>query len=135
VAQLVTIDPQRHAGWTVVLKENGHVVGYVSYHNRQPWHRRLQIAYVLVPSYWQRGLMTEALRAFLTHCFDGLGTHRVEATIEPGNMHSILLMERLGFQREGLLRDQFFVNGKYRNVLMFALLEDDWRRHPSKVAK
>jgi RimJ/RimL family protein N-acetyltransferase len=50
-------------------------------------------------------------------------------------MHSILLMERLGFQREGLLRDQFFVNGKYRNVLMFALLEDDWRRHPSKVAK
>ena len=63
----------------------------------------------------------------LDHCFGGLGTHRVEATIEPANLASIRLAERLGFRREsGLLRDRILVGGQFRGVLLYGLVETDW---------
>ena len=66
--------------------------------------------------------MEEAVRAVLGHCFGVLDTHRVEAEIEPENKASIRLAERVGFQREGLLRDRMFVGGEPRSVLMYSLL-------------
>jgi len=56
--------------------------------------------------------------------------HRVEAEIEPENAASIRLAERLGFQREGLLRDRMFVAGEARSVLMFGLLQPEWTASP-----
>jgi RimJ/RimL family protein N-acetyltransferase len=70
--------------------------------------------------------MREAMAALLRHCFDDLDTHRVEAEIEPENAASIRLAERLGFQREGLLRDRMFVAGEPRSVFMYALLQPAW---------
>ena len=65
--------------------------------------------------------MTEAMHALLRHCFDGLRTHRVEAEIEPDNVRSKRLAERLGFRREGLLRDRLCVAGEPRSIWMYAL--------------
>jgi len=48
-----------------------------------------------------RGYMQEAVGAVLAHCFTTLNTHRIEAEIEPENVRSALLAQRLGFQREG----------------------------------
>ena len=67
------------------------------------------------------------MRPFLAYCFDALDTHRVEAMIEPENTASIHLAERLGFQREGLLRDRDVIGGTHRSVLMFSRLAPDWR--------
>jgi len=70
--------------------------------------------------------MEEAVRAVLTHCFTTLNTHRVEAEIEPDNLRSARLAQRLGFQREGLLRDRLFVADQPRTIQMYALLRSDW---------
>ena len=74
-----------------------------------------------------RGYMQEAVGAVLTHCFTTLGIHRVEAEIEPGNVRSARLAERLGFQREGLLRERLFVANEPRTVQMYSLLRSEWR--------
>lgn len=123
----VRSDPRWHAGWSVVLAGDDRPVGFVNYHHRAPQDRRLAIGYILARAYWGRGLMGEAVRAFVSHCFDALDTHRVEALIEPDNAASIRLVERLGFRREGLLRDRLLVLGTYRSVHAYALLEDEWR--------
>ena len=70
--------------------------------------------------------MQEATRALLAHCFGALETHRVEAEIEPDNGRSIRLAERLGFRREGLLRERMSVAGEPRSVWMYALLRPEW---------
>ena len=49
-----------------------------------------------------------------------------EAHIEPDNAASLRLAERLGFRREGLMRDQLFVEGKPRDALLYALLRPEW---------
>lgn len=72
--------------------------------------------------------MTEAMYAFLAYCFDALDTHRVEAAIQPDNTRSLGLIQHLGFQREGVLRDRLSVAGRYRSVVVFSLLDEEWRR-------
>ena len=72
------------------------------------------------------GFRREATGALLEHCFTTLGTHRVEAHIEPGNTASIRLADRLGFRQEGLMRDWLFVAGQPRDMLLYALLRPDW---------
>ena len=71
--------------------------------------------------------MTEATVALLRHCFGALEAHRIEAEIEPANGASEGLAERLGFQREGLLRDRAFVGGEPRSVGMWSLLRPEWQ--------
>ena len=133
LSQSLRTDPKWHAAWAVLLKDGEQFLGMVNYHHREPWYQRLEVGYILARPYWRRGFMSEAMLAFLGHCFAGLGTHRVEATIEPENVDSIRLVERLGFRREGLLRDRLLVDGTYRSVLMFALLEGEWRTADTKA--
>jgi ribosomal-protein-alanine N-acetyltransferase len=121
--QLTEIDARWAAGWAVTLKDSGAVIGYLAYHHREPWFRRTELGYILARPYWRQGLMTEAVRAFLDFCFRDLDTHRVEAMIEPDNVGSIRLVERFGFRREGRLEDRLLVAGRYRTVLVYALLE------------
>jgi [ribosomal protein S5]-alanine N-acetyltransferase len=126
IRQSLEVSPQWHAAFAVLLRPSGQFVGMVNYHWRQPWHRRLAIGWILARPWWRQGFAAEATQALLDHCFTTLGTHRVEAHIEPGNAASIRLAERLGFRREGLMRDWLFVADQPRDLLLFALLRPDW---------
>jgi len=124
----------RHAAWAVLLKDGKQFRGMVNYHHREAWNRRLEVGYILSRPHWGKGLMSEAMQAFLGYCFDTLETHRVEAIIEPGNRRSARLAEALGFRAEGLMRDRLCVDGIFRSVRMYALLAGDWyARHPKPV--
>ena len=43
VAESLAMDPRWHRGWAVLVKETQEFAGYVNYHHRQPWHRRLEV--------------------------------------------------------------------------------------------
>jgi len=127
----LSVDPQWHATWTVWARLDGlltddQFIGMVNYHARQPWNRRLALGWILLPRFQGRGYMQEAVGAVLGHCFTNLNTHRVEAEIEPENVRSARLAQRLGFQREGLLRDRLFVADRPRSQQMYGLLRSGW---------
>ena len=122
---------QRYASWAILSMDGKRFLGMVNYHNRRPPHRRLEVGYILARRHWRKGIMQEAMTAFLDYCFGALGSHRVEAQIDPGNAASRCLAEKLGFRAEGLMRDRFCVEGEYRSEVMYALLSDEWySRHP-----
>src|SRR5262245_16227682 len=109
------------------------VIGMVNYHARQPWNRRLALGWILIPRFKCRGYMQEAVRAVLAYCFAKLNTLRIEAEIEPENVRSVRLAQRLGFQREGLLRDRLFVADHRRTIQMYSLLRSEWGVVPRGV--
>ena len=70
--------------------------------------------------------MTEAVRALLTYGFREIELNRIRATVVTANVASANLLERLSFQKEGLLREAQFVNGKFDDVFSYARLRKDW---------
>jgi ribosomal-protein-alanine N-acetyltransferase len=118
----IAVDRTWHASYAVELRETGRFVGAVNYHERKPWFRRLALGWMIVPSCWQRGYARQAVGALIGHCFDHLDTHRIEAEIDPANVASQRLAERLGFEREALLRDRMWVGDTPASCYMYALL-------------
>ncbi|HSM68108.1 MAG TPA: GNAT family protein, partial [Xanthomonadales bacterium] len=62
----------------------------------------------------------------IDHAFNGMGLHRLEADTDPANTGSLRLLERLGFQREGLFRQRWRVYGQWQDSVMLGLLKPDW---------
>ena len=78
-----------------------------------------------------RGLAAEAVSLMLDWSFRTLALHRVEADIDPRNDGSRRLLERLGFNSEGLLRERYFVGDEISDTELFGLLASDWSRRSS----
>lgn len=81
--------------------------------------------YAFVP-HAGRGLMKDGLAQVITHAFDAMKLHRLEANIQPGNRPSKALVKRLGFRREGLSPRYLKINGRWRDHERWAILSEDW---------
>ena len=113
--------------WGVALTGDDRVVGTCTLSNLDGRNRRGEIGYALAREQWGKGLMGEALTALLDYAFTTLGLHRIEADVDPGNAASLRLLGRLGFRREGLLRERWLVGGRAHDSVMLGLLGREWR--------
>lgn len=116
-----------HNRWGLVRKSDHKLIGTCGYHKWAKQYFRAEIGFDLGPGFWGHGYMTEALRAVIHHGFDGLGLHRIEALVYVGNDRSARLLQQLGFTSEGILRDYFYLDGKFYDHYLFALLHQQWK--------
>lgn len=114
--------------WGIARRPDDVLIGSVTLHNLAFTHRRAEIGYALDHAHWGHGFMNEALMAVLAYAFEKLGLHRIEADVDPRNSASIRSLERLGFQREGYLRERWQVGGEIQDALFFGLLRPDWEK-------
>lgn len=112
--------------FVVVMKETGRVIGTCLLFRFEAGSARIELGYVLGRPYWGRGLMHEALAGVLRCAFETMGIRRVEAEVDIRNAPSARLLGRLGFTKEGLLRQRWVAKGEVRDVEMFGLLRDEW---------
>ena len=113
--------------WGIVQKVSGALMGTSGYHNWNNRDRRAEIGYDLSPAFWGLGFMTEALREVLHHGFEGMWLNKIQAIVHPENTRSASLLEKLGFQKEGLLRQYHRVLDEYYDHLLYSLLRTDLR--------
>lgn len=96
-------------------------------------NRHAEIGFIVRPEVQGRGVATDAVRTVLRFGFDEMGLHRVEADVDPENAGSIRLLERLGFQQEGLFRERWFTWFEaWKDSAMFGLLERDFVDAPPR---
>ena len=88
--------------------------------------RRAEVGYVLARAHWGTGLMREALRAVAAQAFGPLGLRRLEAEVDPANVASTRVLERVGFVREGLLRQRWLRDQRPYDVAIYGLLGDEF---------
>lgn len=112
--------------WGIARRTDDTLIGSVTLFHPDFTHRRAEIGYALGRAHWGQGYMQETLKAVLTYAFEVLEFHRIEADVDPRNSASIRTLERLGFQREGYLRERWQVNGEIQDALFYGLLRPDW---------
>src|SRR4051794_16782300 len=105
------LEEEKAIRWGFVLRESGSLIGVANLHSINDQCRRAELGYVLHRGQWGRGYNHEALTAIVDWGFGELGLHRLEAELDPRNEASARAVERLGFVREGLLRERWIVEG------------------------
>jgi RimJ/RimL family protein N-acetyltransferase len=116
--------------WGIALRSDDQLIGSITLFNLDFTHRRAEIGYALAREHWSHGYMNEALMAVLKYAFEVLELHRIEADVDPRNTASIKTVERLGFQREGYLRERWQVNGEIQDAFFYGLLKQEWVGNP-----
>ncbi len=103
------------------------LVGMCTLFNFVAQCRRAELGYGMSKQHWGHGYMHESLTALLDFGFGDLNLYRVEADIDPRNLASTRSVERLGFLKEGHLRERWIVEGEVSDTSLYGLLRRDWQ--------
>lgn len=117
---------QKALRWGITGKADDCVIGMVGFNYWNQTDNRASVGFDLAQAYWRRGFMREALRSILNFGFINVGLHRIEADASIYNIASIELLKSIGFQQEGIQRDQYYEDDTYHDLVMLAILETDW---------
>lgn len=124
---LAAHDAGRMLCWALADTASDRLIGTVTLFAIDRAQGRAEIGYALCASHWGRGLARDALRMVIDHTFGAMALRRIEADADPRNDRSCRLLERLGFVREGLLRERWQVAGEVQDAAFYGLLARDWQ--------
>ncbi|MFX1573814.1 MAG: GNAT family N-acetyltransferase [Promethearchaeota archaeon] len=78
------------------------------------------------PEYWGRGIGTETIKLLTEYCFVELNFHKIAAEALAPNRGSQRCFEKNGFEYEGKLKEDTYIDGEFIDLLKFCILKDDW---------
>ena len=110
----------------IIKKEQNELIGDIGIHFLDSDKKQVEIGCTLDKNYQGKGYAAEALMETINYLFDELSKHRIVTSIDPGNIKSIGLVERLGFRKEAHFKESILINGKWVDDLVYAILKDEW---------
>lgn len=110
----------------IALRDGGGLIGDLGIHVPVHDRRQAEIGITVAPDHQGRGYGTEALRAVLGYLFEELGKHRVYGSVDPRNVRSIALMERVGMRREAHHVRSLWFKGEWVDDVIYAILDVEW---------
>ena len=112
--------------WAVTLTDGGKMIGTCGFTSFDFENGRAEVGYVLNPSFWGKGIATEAVSAVIEFAFKELGANRVEAKFIEGNTASLKVMEKCSMAFEGYHRQYMMIKGSYKNIGISAITKDQF---------
>jgi ribosomal-protein-alanine N-acetyltransferase len=121
------VEEEELFGWSIVLKRTGDVIGTCALFDCDINQQVAEVSYELHPDYWNNGFTRELLPSLLEFGFNELGLNRVSAFVDSRNLASLKLLDRVGFQREGLMRESWIgSDGQAADDVVLGLLRKEW---------
>jgi [ribosomal protein S5]-alanine N-acetyltransferase len=114
--------------FVIAAKQTGSVIGRCGLFDFEEVNAYAAVGYVLGRTHWGQGYMREALTALFDWAFQEICLRRLEAKVELQNVASAKLLRRLGFTKEGVLRERWLTNGATVDAEVYGLLRDEWAR-------
>lgn len=110
----------------IIFKENLEFIGDVGIHFLDEDSKQVELGCTLDRNYHGKGIATEALTRIIDYTLNDLDKRRVVTSIDPENIKSIALAERLGFRREAHFTESTPINVQHPDDLYYSILKEDW---------
>lgn len=106
--------------WAICSADNQTFFGGGGFHNLCNENHKAEIGFWLLPEFWRKGIMKEAMPLLCNFGFENLNLHRIEGFVESENENCKKAMEKLDFHNEGTMKECEIKNGKYISLEIFA---------------
>lgn len=120
--------PKTWFQFVIIEKETQRIVGDLGLHFFDNENKQVEIGCTLSKEFQNKGYATESLIRVIDYLFQDLNKHRIIASIDPNNLKSVKLLERMGFRKEAHFVESLFIHGKWVDDVIYALLEKDWEQ-------
>jgi RimJ/RimL family protein N-acetyltransferase len=110
----------------IIVKETQIIIGDLGIHFLDTGNKQVEIGCTLNKNFQNHGYATESIKRVIDYLFKELNKHRIITSIDPDNKNSIRLVERIGFRKEAHFVESLFINGKWVDDLIYAMIEKDW---------
>jgi RimJ/RimL family protein N-acetyltransferase len=120
-------DLKKYESYRWFIEVGNDVVGSVSLKNISHMMGYAEIGYGVAESHQGRGIATAAVAALIDKAFVESSVRKLIAYVHEQNAASCRVLQKLGFQREGLLREHYIINGSPENEILFGLLKKEWK--------
>lgn len=109
--------------WIFPKNEPQKIIGTVSFQNiLRSVYQSCQIGYKFDTGYWHQGFAFESIQKAISIVFQEFGLHRIEALVLPDNAPSIRLLDRLGFEQEGICRSCIYLHSSWADHLRYSFI-------------
>lgn len=119
--QVADADTGKAVHWTIRTLDADQFIGACDLSDIDRWHKRAEVGFLLGRGAWGQGYALEAMRSVVSFAAT-MGVRRLAARTHLGNRRSDALLEKLGFEEEGLLRGHVLRDGEHRDCRLFGLL-------------
>ncbi|HEY4429464.1 MAG TPA: GNAT family N-acetyltransferase [Paenibacillus sp.] len=111
--------------FSIIEMESNKIIGSCGYNSLDFENEKAEIGYDIAREFWGRGYASEAISALLDYAFLSLKLNRIEAKVEPENVNSVKVLQKLNFTFEGTLRQSERVIEKFIDLKMYSKLITD----------
>ncbi|MDO8998620.1 MAG: GNAT family N-acetyltransferase [Bacteroidota bacterium] len=109
--------------WGISLKGNTDLIGTISFHSIEKENHRAELGYMLMPEYWNKGLISEAIPKVIDYGFKKMKLHSIAANINPKHKVSRKVLEKFKFKKEAYFKENHFFNGLFLDTEIYSLLK------------
>ena len=114
------------APWGIEWKENSKLIGSIDFVKYDRKSFSAEIGYVLNRKYWNKGIMTEALKEIIKFGFDEMNLIRIEIKLDSMNIGSERVIQKNGLKYEGTLRKKEFLKNKFIDIKYYSILKNEY---------
>lgn len=115
-------EDKRGIKWGIAVKGEPGIIGTIGFQEWSQEHKRADISYALVPEQWGKGYAIEAVKKVISYGFQELKLTRIGAMVFTENESSIKLLEKLGFEKEGILKNFMYQDGVPNDTNIYSLV-------------
>ncbi|MCP3738441.1 GNAT family N-acetyltransferase [Rossellomorea sp. BNER] len=121
--------------WGVQLKDHQELIGTIGFNNWSRMHKKAELGYDLNPRHWRKGYMFEAISKVIQYGFDEISLNRIGAFVYLDNEASNRILEKIGFHKEGTLKDYYFSYDKHHDVNVYRLLQSEFSNNNIRLSR
>lgn len=112
--------------WAIILKENNECVGQIAYFLVDSKNHFGEIEYCVGRAYQNKGYVTEATKAIIDYGFKKINFNKIQICHRANNYPSAKVIQKIGFHKDGILREYFYIDGEYIDRVFYSILKREW---------